>query len=935
MPNARHRVHAAAAAVLWVALLTAVPGRPAHAEEATATRVGLRGEIELLPAGDGRVEVEVAFPAEAYAALKAEGEDPRRFLRSFASHRNDAELTEASARFDDDRHAVVIRLTERGGVRNLGDGRWELTLEPGPRFELLEAIDGRTVARFAESGTWPNGLAYEGGTRYRLPAGARDAAYDPATRRLTWSLPRAPGTGPARLQLDLRVKPRLMTAIYKVYGLGATFSTQWVAKALVRHEGGGTAYDLRVRFRLAGYSEWGLWQKVKEMVPGQTAVCTYYPVLDEKIAGLSSNTPANLMVEWSWRDAEGRRYEDTDGARLVLLGVHEFVFSDVMPDEHFGTWQESFNNVPFLAAWVSRDDLVVKQFAAWANKRAGGVGATTDNQSTLALLRSLYELMQVNDFTYQHPPTLADRSVSFDVQQVQNVKFPRDVLRDRSGTCIDLAILYAAAAGNVGIPSYLAVVPGHCFPVFRLPDGDLTAVESTGVGGGQRFGSAPFARMLEVGVEELVHWQEDGRILVADVRALWTQGVSNPELPDLEADILARWGLRQGDPGPDGAPEPPREALDLTAFVGTWSGRVEETTEGGARFEYPLTLVIRPRDDGQLAVGLDVRAVVPGGADGIRVEIGEGFVVRPGGAGLAGRGTTKRLLVDGQVRESALDEIELRLVGGRLRGRYGNDQGGTAFELEREPGAPVPAAVLGAWQGRVEEELEGRRWSYPMRLDVRAEGAGYVVVQHVDAQVPTRPEARHVVIEETYEARGDATQFTGRTVRKSMQVDGREIPGVFGTITGRVEGDTLVGRFGSDQQGYTEFRLPRHAVPAFVGRWAGEVSEVLADGSTLVYPVAVTITEGADGRLVVRSEARAEVPMDQGPVVVVARMEATGRVDGSALVVVGTRKTFEVAGQLRPAAPDSGTLTLEDGQLVGQLGNEEDGQTPFRLDRRP
>ncbi|MAG56224.1 MAG: hypothetical protein CMJ83_08040 [Planctomycetes bacterium] len=74
-----------------------------------------------------------------------------------------------------------------------------------------------------------------------------------------------------------------------------------------------------------------------------------------------------------------------------------------------------------------------------------------------------------NDFTYQHPPALTDNSVSFEPARVQNVKFPRDVIRDRSGTCIDLAILYASMANAIGLEAYLCVVPGPCFPVIKMP----------------------------------------------------------------------------------------------------------------------------------------------------------------------------------------------------------------------------------------------------------------------------------------------------------------------------------------------------------------------------------------------------------------------------------------------------------------------------------
>ena len=917
---------------LGLACAVSLPGVARADDEQPAVTVAIRGEIDLLPEGDGRVRVDLEFPADAYDQVKREGQDKRRFLRAFASHRTDAELVDADVHLLDDVRTVRLEITERGGVKNAGGGRWRLAIDAGPRFLDMGEDGGRVVARFAEKGVWDSGVGYEGVTRYHLPEGAVGAGFDAATRVLSWTLPRNPATGPADLELDLRVKPRLMTAIYKVYGLGTAFSAQWVAKAIFRHRGGGDVRDLRVRFRLAGYGEWGMWQKVKELVPGQTVVLPWYPVLDERIAHLTSNTPANVMVEWMWRDADGQRHEDSDGARIVLLGSHEFVFSDVQPEEHLGTWHESFNNVPFLAAWVSRDDLVVKQFAALANRKAGGIGANQSPRATVQVLRGIYDLMVDNDFTYQHPPALPDRSVSFDVQQVQNVKFPRDVIRDRSGTCIDLAILQAACASNLGIPAYLAVVPGHCFPVFGLPDGDVVAVEATGIRGGLRPEVVPFEEAVSFGLQELQQWRKDGRILVVDVRELWTQGVSNPELPDLQADILTRWGIEAAGGGNAPAARPRPSAPPAERLVGTWEGEIRETSQDGNGFSYPLVLVAKLRADGRLAVGLDAQAVVPDGRDGIRVSINEAFVLQPEGDAWRGRGTAKRLEVNGTARESAVDEMELRLEGTTLVGRYGNEEGVTPFRLEAA--APDAPELAGTWSGTTEEELDGQRFSYPLRLEVKANGDGWQARLVITATVPTRPTPRRVEVEEIFAVQPDGDGAKGQTIRKTMRVEGHEVPTVKGTLTLRLEDGALVGRFGSEQQGYTDFRLERDRAPSFAGTWEGQVSDTLADGTRLTYPLVITIRPRDGGTFGVSALARARMPADGRQIDVEASWEGIGRVDGSALAVQGTKKTYRVGAEQRNDPPDDTTMRIEGGRLVGRLGNDEDGYTDFRLDRR-
>jgi hypothetical protein len=564
--------------------------------------------------------------------------------------------------------------------------------------------DGRIVFYFFQTGQWPNGMAFKGQGRYRLPFGAKDASWDADKHTIRYTLPREEGTGPANLGVAFKAKERLMTAIYKVYGLGTDFSSQWVAKTVLKNEGASVIQDVRVRYRLEGYSEWSMWQKFPELVPGQTAVSLYYPVLDKSIATLTSNTPANVHVEWRHKKPDGQLEEDSDGARIVLLGQHEYVFSDILAGESFGTWEDTTNNAPFIAAWCSRDDAVIKQFGAMANKLAGGVGASTDDESAVKVMKAIYDLMRINDFTYQHPPGLLDKSVSYDVQSVQNVKFPRDVLRDRSGTCIDLAIFYAAVANAVGLQPYLALIPGHCFPVLRVPSGTLVAVEATGVQGGIRAGSASFEDVFKYGIKELRESMDDGRIHLVDVQDLWTRGISPPELEVLPPDILQRWGVSLGDEGGGGGgggrdaggggnaggggggggTTPPPTA----GYAGTWGGQVSEQLPTGETIRYPVMLVIQQMQDGSFQARAQARATVPteqGPLDMHLEQVYNGRVQSNGMLLLQGTRKVATNVSTGQQMDMQVDQVLCRVQGNQIQVRSGNDaEGYMDFVLSRQ-----------------------------------------------------------------------------------------------------------------------------------------------------------------------------------------------------------------------------------------------------------
>lgn len=651
-------------------------------------RASLYAEVELLATGDVEARIEVHFHPDIYAKVRENTPDPAKFLQDMRPSRADYEVAPgAKAAFDDDAHAVVLLMHELGGVRGLGEGQWALPIASSYTMLGSDTFEGHPRAFFEERGTWDSGMEFVGRYVYLLPVGAEGANWDAAAHVLTYTLPSSAGTGPARLVLRHKVKDRLMASVYKVYGLGQNLAGQWVAKTVIQNTGKSRVTNLRVRYRLGGYGEWSGWNKFPEVVPGQTVVSLFYPVLDASIARVRTNSPVDLRVEWSYVDASGQKQEDDDTARLVLLGINEFIFSNLVAGESFGTWQEQFNNASLLAAWVSRNDLVVKQLAAMANRIAGGVAAGESDESAGRVMAACYELLRRNDFSYQHPPALADKTIAFDVRQVQNVKFPRETIRDRSGTCIDLAILYASLLNAVGLEPHLALVPGHCFPVVKTSAGTIVGVEVTGLGGGLKGNSAEFLPMLEKGTQELKEAAADGRLYLIDVRDLWTRGVSNPEMDELPADILERWNIREEGRGQPGTQAPVPHGDD--PLVGIFAGEMSERLDSGKVITYPVRIGIDPADGGGYEMVFRADVTLPGsnGEDVKRVLLeyatgkkdGEWFVFN----------ATRRTVTDPatkDVREvETKDQTIVRIDNGRLVGRTGNAQTGwTRFTFSRE-----------------------------------------------------------------------------------------------------------------------------------------------------------------------------------------------------------------------------------------------------------
>ncbi len=316
-----------------------------------------------------------------------------------------------------------------------------------------------------------------------------------------------------------------------------------MARSIFHNNGTATLTDLRVRFRIQGYSTgWSPWKRTRFVYPTQTVIETYFPILSSSIRTLHSDTPAMVEMEYSYRTPDGRTVEDSDAKRTSILGLNQVMFSS-LPQDECTNWLESFNYSPLIGAtFVTNVDPIVTQYAGMAAKMAGGVAASTSDDNALKFMKAVYDLMVANGIKYQSPPGLLEKGVVR-----QHVKFGRDVLQNHAGTCIDLAILYASTCQAGGLDPGLIMIPGHCFPYVKLPSGAPVAVEATAVSGDEQGREIPFQKAAQIGTKELAQAIQSGALYIVDIKKLRAMGVPTPELPDLPPSTLNDWGIRLAD----------------------------------------------------------------------------------------------------------------------------------------------------------------------------------------------------------------------------------------------------------------------------------------------------------------------------------------------------------------------------------------------------
>ena len=527
---------------LWALLATVVAGWALAA--GAAQRVTVTRACTVKPNGDLDVACEARVTDALHDRLSRGVMDARRLLCRTGMLDHSTHTAGLDARYDAARRTVKATWRVLGGARNRG-ATWYIPLLRGDTHTA--AAPAANAIALTLAGKLDDGTALAGTTRVTFPAGTRGIRYDGGRGWVVFEMPppRGPGGDRVALPLTLRLRDDLMTCIYKAYA-NPEFDELWVAKAVFTNAGAATLRDLRVRFRVRGYSDWSEWKRSHVVYPTQTVCEPFFAILSHEVRKLHAATTTALDVQWTYRGPDGAVVEDAETRRITLLGLNEMMYSLRKPQERT-TWHEAFELSPIVyPAYVSHTDPVMQRYAGMAARVTRGAGASQSDGNARRFMQAVYELMWHHRIQYQSPPWMFRHGLR------QHVKFGRDVLRNRAGTCIDLAILFASVCDAGGLNPMIAQVHGHVFPVIKLPSGGLQPVETTDAAGDRAGGKIPFGQACRDGEANLRKWRADGRLYLIDIQAMRGKGVPAPELPDLPPSALDDWGIKM----------PPQDLLD-------------------------------------------------------------------------------------------------------------------------------------------------------------------------------------------------------------------------------------------------------------------------------------------------------------------------------------------------------------------------------------
>lgn len=562
--------------------------------------IKLNTTVELDATGDASIQQSLVLPPQPYATLKQQVGNPSRLIRMMQDTSNWNELVDLDGTFEDIGNSVEASYRHVGFSRACRDGSWLVRFSDSEDAALITTHDNIAIFNTAVVTDYgPMSVIL----RLVVPEGSENLKFDKSENEFTYDFrPDITEGDHGETEFDIDAKPQLMSSLAKLYG-DHRFDAMWAARSVFRNTGDQIVRDYRVRFRLSGFSTWSGWKKSRLVYPGQSVIDPFFPVLDlEKIAQMTGSRPVMIETEYQYV-LDGEKVIETDSTRIQLTSRNQIVYSSKAADENLD-WYEHNDLAPYvLTAFTSSQDPVMQQLAGAVSGLAGGVPASSGDQEAYTFLSAMWDFLEMNKVAYHTPP-----SWSINGYFGQHVKYGRDVIRNRAGTCIDLSILWASVAKSVGLKSHIALVWGHAFPVIELPGGDLLPIESTMIG------QYTFDEAIDQAIANY-NDPQSGLMILVDIDAMETAGVHPLDLPRVDDDYLAKMGYQttastvpagQQDDPPSGdhTQTPPSRNNGATLdsrLLGIWHCRVEgngTTTD----------LVMQFGEDGSYASAYDTKS---------------------------------------------------------------------------------------------------------------------------------------------------------------------------------------------------------------------------------------------------------------------------------------------------------------------------------------
>lgn len=275
-----------------------------------------------------------------------------------------------------------------------------------------------------------------------------------------------------QVEIDYTYTSELITVIYPLYG---EILEDYLDVEITNH--GAEAVQVIVSSEIQGFTDKST--DTVNVAAGESVSVQQNPLLiPEKIDQLNTEKPANFHLQVA--------YLENGEGRILLDQTHETI---VYGRRDFPWAIEGFNDeevFELTAAMVMPNDPSVEELirvaADYTDSGIMTSGYKSVGDADGKLWDRLEAIWEAEDNDYDL--TYIDTEISFAAGSVQRIRLPAETLEQKSGNCIELAVLFASAAEALDLEAALLRMPGHAFVAVRtdLENADYYFIETTLIG---------------------------------------------------------------------------------------------------------------------------------------------------------------------------------------------------------------------------------------------------------------------------------------------------------------------------------------------------------------------------------------------------------------------------------------------------------------------
>ena len=172
-----------------------------------------------------------------------------------------------------------------------------------------------------------------------------------------------------------------MPAAYKVYANPDVAGGRYnLFKAIIKNTGSSEIHNLKVQYRVPKYiDEWTDVPAQSDLLPGQEAVVTCFPVFNQSITEKNTSSKEKTEIRFFY-GGKSNPTEKDESFVFDMTSVNDIVFSDMSDKDKVYMPDYAVNIVPLYACMVASQDPIIKYYAQQVQQKvlqgehAAGVG---------------------------------------------------------------------------------------------------------------------------------------------------------------------------------------------------------------------------------------------------------------------------------------------------------------------------------------------------------------------------------------------------------------------------------------------------------------------------------------------------------------------------------------------------------------------------------